>query len=77
MSNFNLAIYKLRQKQKEEERKRLLKSQVSKQYILLILLIVGAIIFNMYGYIPDDLMEMTINTSLISMIFTFIITKLI
>jgi len=77
MSNFNLAIYKLRQKQKEEERKRLLKSQVSKQYILLILLIIGAITVNMYGYIPDDLKEMTINTSLISMIFTFIITKLI
>lgn len=77
MSNFNLAIYKLRQKQKEEERKRLLKSQVSKQYILLILLIIGAITVNMYGYIPDDLMGMTINTSLISMILTFIITKLI
>ena len=77
MSNFNLAIYKLRQKQKEEEHKRLLKSQVSKQYILLILLIVGAIILNMYGYMPDDLMKMTINTSLISMILTFIITKLI
>ena len=77
MSNFNLAIYKLRQKQKEEERKQLLKSQVSKQYILLILLIIGAITVNMYGYIPDDLKKMTINTSLISMIFTFIITKLI
>jgi hypothetical protein len=77
MNNFNLVIYKLREKQRKKEHERIVKSQVSKQYILLILLIILAIGLNMYGYIPADLKQMTIDTSLVAMIFTFIATKLI
>ena len=77
MNNFNLAIQKLRERQEQKERIRFIKQQLRNHCILLIIL--NLIIFSLIksNFIQNNLLTVSIYTSICSFIFMLFIVKFI
>lgn len=77
MSNFNLAIQKLRERQEQKGRLRFIKQQLRNHCIFLIIL--NLIIFSLIksNFIQNNLLTVSIYTSVCSFIFMLFIVKFI
>jgi len=77
MSNFNLAIQKLRERQEHKEKEKFIKRQLRNHCILLIIL--NLIIFSLIknNFIQNYFLNVSICTSIYSFIFMVIIVKFI
>ena len=77
MSNFNLAIQKLRKRQEQKEKICFIKRQLRNHCILLIILNLTIFSLIKNNFIQNDFLSVSICTSICSFIFMLFIVKFI
>ena len=77
MSNFNVAIQRLRERQEYKEKEKFIKRQLRNHCILLILLILIILSLIKSNLVQNDLLNISICTSICSFIFMLFIIKFI
>jgi len=77
MSNFNLAIQKLRERQDYKEKEKFMKQQLRNHCILLFLLNLIILSLIKSNFVQNDLLNVSIFTSICSFIFMLFIVKFI